>query len=143
MVLMAEAYGADMRLVAFMQYLRVVCVALLASLIARIWIAGPAAEHAAVEWFPPIAWGPFAGTMALVALGALLAPRLRVPAGPLLLPLAAATLLQDTGLLAIELPPWLLAASYALVSAGASACASRAPSSPMRRGRCRASLRRS
>src|ERR1035437_879354 len=37
MTLMADAYGADMRLVAFMQYLRMVIVALVASVIARIW----------------------------------------------------------------------------------------------------------
>ena len=36
MVLMAEAFGADAQLVAFMQYLRVVCVAVAASLIARL-----------------------------------------------------------------------------------------------------------
>lgn len=38
MTLMAESYGADVRLVAFMQYLRVVCVALIASLIAQIFM---------------------------------------------------------------------------------------------------------
>lgn len=119
MVLMADAYGADMRLVAFMQYLRVVCVALVATLVSRIWgvETGAPAESAWAwsAWFPAIAWRPFAATLALVAVGVLGAPRLRVPAGPLLLPLAAGTLLQDVGLLTIELPPWLLAISYALV----------------------------
>jgi membrane AbrB-like protein len=115
MVLMAEAYGADMRLVAFMQYLRAVCVALIASLVARIWIVTPAAAAPAIVWFPEIAWGPFAGTLALVAFGTVVAPRLRIPAGPMLLPLAAGTLLQDSLLLTITLPPWLLAISYALV----------------------------
>ncbi len=37
MALMAEAYGADIRLVALMQYLRVVCVATTASIVAAIW----------------------------------------------------------------------------------------------------------
>ncbi len=37
MALVAEAHGADIRLVAFMQYLRVVLVAIIASVIARNW----------------------------------------------------------------------------------------------------------
>ena len=40
MSLMAEAYGADIRLVALMQYLRVVCVATTASIVAAIWAHG-------------------------------------------------------------------------------------------------------
>ena len=40
MLVMADAYGADIRLVAFMQYLRVVFVAAAASLVARYWAAG-------------------------------------------------------------------------------------------------------
>src|ERR1700744_1710371 len=47
MILMAEAFGADALLVAFIQYLRVVCVAITASLIARFWVHIPAdAAHA-------------------------------------------------------------------------------------------------
>ncbi len=42
----------------------------------------------------------------------------RLPAGPLLLPLAVGTVLQDVGLLRIELPPLLLAAAYAVVGWG-------------------------
>ena len=110
----AEAYGADIRLVAFMQYLRVVCVAVVASLVAVIW-AGPAATPTtALVWFPALSW-PFLVTLALIALGALVAPRLPVPGGPLLLPLVAGAALQVTGTMTIELPPWLLAASYALI----------------------------
>jgi hypothetical protein len=40
---------------------------------------------------------------------------LRIPAGPILLPLAIGVVLQDVGLMSIELPPWLLGISYALV----------------------------
>ena len=43
---MAEAHGADSRLVAFMQYLRVVFVAIAASVISRLWTV-PSAGHAA------------------------------------------------------------------------------------------------
>ena len=38
MVLMADAFGADARLVAFMQYLRVIFVSIAAAVIARLWV---------------------------------------------------------------------------------------------------------
>lgn len=114
MTLMSEAYGADARLVAFMQYLRVVCVVVVASVVARIW-AGPIGHAPEIDWFPPIAWGPFAATATVAAGSIAVAQRFRVPAGAVLLPLTSAVVLQAAGLLTIELPPWLLAASYALV----------------------------
>ena len=54
----------------------------------------------------PCSWSRF---------GALSARLRRIPAAPLLLPLGLGIALQDAGLLTIELPPWLLAASYAIV----------------------------
>ena len=114
MVLMSDAYGADMRLVAFMQYLRVVFVATLASVVAAVWTSGSDGA-AAVVWFPPVDWPAFAETLAVIVAGAVLAQRLRIPAGALLGPLALGVVLQGTGLLKIELPPWLLAMSYALI----------------------------
>jgi membrane AbrB-like protein len=115
MALMAEAYGADIRLVAFMQYTRVLCVAVVASLVSRFWVAGSGAPMPEVVWFPTVAWGSFAETLALAGAGAVLGHRLRIPAGPLLMPLCLGVLLQDTGMVTIELPPWLLATSYALI----------------------------
>ncbi|MBB2188492.1 AbrB family transcriptional regulator [Gluconacetobacter azotocaptans] len=114
MVLMAGAFGADIRLVAFMQYLRVMCVALCASLVARLWTTG-GGHPPAIDWFPPLPLLPFGETLALVAGGVVLARRLPIPAGPLLVPLVLGTLLQDTGAISLTLPPWLLAASYTLV----------------------------
>ncbi|ACK50714.1 membrane protein AbrB duplication [Methylocella silvestris BL2] len=115
MILMAEAYGADMRLVAFMQYLRVVCVAIVASLVSRLWVAGPLDHHPAIVWFPAVPWTSFAETLAVAALGALAGKRLHIPAGPLLLPLAIGVTLQSGGWMTIFLPPWLLAACYCVV----------------------------
>ena len=114
MTLMSEAYGADMRLVAFMQYQRVVFVATLASVISAIWAAGSGGIPEIV-WFPPVHWPAFFETLAVAAVGALLGRILRVPAGALMGPLALGVILQDAGWLTIELPPWLLAACYALV----------------------------
>jgi len=53
--------------------------------------------------------------LALIGFGTLAARLCRIPAAPLLLPLGAGIALQDAGGLTIELPPWLLAASYTVV----------------------------
>jgi membrane AbrB-like protein len=72
-------------------------------------------QHAPIDLFPPVAWLALLKTAAVAALGAWLGPKLRLPAGALLLPMALAAILQDTGWLQIELPPMLLAASYAVI----------------------------
>jgi Transition state regulatory protein AbrB len=60
MMVMADAYGADARLVAFMQYVRAVMVAIVASIIARFWVHAPAVASAApAVWFAPIHALPF------------------------------------------------------------------------------------
>jgi membrane AbrB-like protein len=113
MVLMADALGGDMRLVAVMQYLRVACVGLVASVVARAWSAS--APPPAIDWFPPLALGSFLGTLALGVGGAVIGMKSRMPAGPLLLPLFVGAPLSASHVLAITLPPWLLAICYALV----------------------------
>jgi membrane AbrB-like protein len=116
MILMSEPYGADVRLVAFMQFLRVVMVALVASVVARILsVPLDGAAPAAVLWFPVIHWPAFLETLALAACASMLGARLRVPGGSFLFPLFIGVILQDTGLMTIELPPWLLAIGYATI----------------------------
>ncbi|MDB5523674.1 MAG: rane protein AbrB duplication [Rhizobium sp.] len=115
MVIMSESFGADMRLVAFMQYLRIVCVAIAASTISRIWVSKTGVPLPQTIWFPSIEWLPMAETAALIAGCILLTKWFRIPAGIFLLPLILGVILQNTGIVHIELPPWLLAASYALV----------------------------
>ncbi len=111
MIVMAEANGGDVRLVAFMQYLRVVVVAFIASLIARFFVHGAPAA-APVVWFPALHWLPFIETLALVAGGVAIGFLSKLPAGMLLVPLFAGTALHVSGLVDIELPRWLLAAAY-------------------------------
>jgi membrane AbrB-like protein len=115
MTIMAEHYGADMRLVAFMQYLRVVLVAAIAALIARLFGVAPVDTVQEIVWFPPVAWLPLAETLALAIIGPIIARRLRIPAGAFLVPLVLGIVLTHFGLMTIELPTWLLAASYAFV----------------------------
>ena len=113
MTIMAGEFGSDMRLVAFMQYFRVVCVSALAPVVARLWTHAAPGAALGVEWFPPLEGPALLGTVAVAFVGAWLGPILRIPAGAMLLPLAVAVLLQDSGHLSIDLPPWLLALSYA------------------------------
>ncbi len=118
MALMSASFGGDMRLVAFMQYLRVVLVAVVASVMARLWqLPGTEAQVAAAstDWFALGAPRDLLLTVLVIVAGVVLASRLRLPAGPLLLPLVAGVVLEDTGLLHITLPPLLLAACYALL----------------------------
>ncbi len=57
MVIMAEAYGGDMRLVAIMQYLRVIVVATAASLAALLHLDLSSAGGVAAVWLPAGALG--------------------------------------------------------------------------------------
>ena len=115
MMLMAESYGADIRLVALMQYLRVVVVAVLATIMARLCSTSAPGAVLQANWFPQIAWLPFSATVTIITLCAIVGSLLRIPAGPLLIPMVVGAVLQDAGIVTIELPPWLLALAYLMV----------------------------
>lgn len=114
MMLMAESFGADMRLVAFMQYLRVVCVAVAGSLVARFWVHATGVPPPTI-WFPTVHWLAGVETGMLVLIGVIAGRRFRIPAGTLLLPMALGTALHIAGLVQFELPPWLLGLCYLLL----------------------------
>ncbi|MBO3759627.1 AbrB family transcriptional regulator [Ciceribacter sp. L1K22] len=115
MMLMAEAHGADARLVAFMQYLRVVCVASAASLIAAFVFSTPGGAARSVAWFPPLDAVELAKTLAVAFVAAFIGARFKIPAGTMLLPLIATSALHLAGLIIIELPEWLLALAYGII----------------------------
>ena len=115
MIVMAEAHGADARLVAFMQYLRVALVAGGASVVARLWNLNPAHATVSIDWFPPVSWLALLETLALAVFGPLLAHKLNIRSGAFLLPLLVGLLLSHLGLLVIELPPWVLLLGYATI----------------------------
>lgn len=114
MVIMAEAYGGDTRLVAVMQYLRVLIVATMASLAARLYLDATLTGGTAAAWFPSIHWANFACTLAVIAAGLVLSRIFRLTTGAMILPMLFAIGLQGAGLLTVELPPALLAVSYAV-----------------------------
>jgi hypothetical protein len=115
MMVLAGAFGADPRLVAFMQYARVVCVAGLASVVGRLWVGPAALAGPHITWFPAVPLGDFAVTLAIAAAGVAASAGLRLAGGALLVPMIAGALAESTGLAHITLPPALLAASYALL----------------------------
>ncbi len=115
MMLMAEAHGADARLVAFMQYLRVVFVAIAAAAISGFWLGPSTVAVHEIGWLRPIDWIAFAETLAVAGVGAFLGRRLKIPAGGFLVPLALGTVLQVAGVMRIEQPDVLLVLSYTLL----------------------------
>ncbi|WP_205964656.1 AbrB family transcriptional regulator [Ramlibacter agri] len=119
MMIMAEAHGADVRLVAFMQYLRVVCVSVSASLVAHFWIqnTGTPVPHpaAASLLLPPGSWPGLGATLVIALAGSYVGVKLRLPAGGLLLPMICGVLMQDFAHVPVELPPLVLAVAYAFV----------------------------
>lgn len=113
-ILMAGAYGDDVRLVAFMQYLRVVMVVAAASMVAHIWIhVTPTADT--TTWLPPIDWIAFTETTAIATIGGVAGHLLRFPTGVMLIPMALGAALQSLGIVKIELPDWSLAVCYAFI----------------------------
>jgi len=113
MTVMAGEFGADMPLVGFMLYLRVLCVAGIASVVASI--AGRGHPLAAMVWLPPVDWAAFAGTAAIAATGFATVKLFKLRAGGLIVPLVLTGVVMNAGWMTIELPPWFLAVGYALL----------------------------
>ncbi|GJE12526.1 MULTISPECIES: AbrB family transcriptional regulator [Methylobacterium] len=115
MVAMAEDFGADPRLVAFMQYVRVAAVVFSASLAARFLMDTPV-PGAAVAGSGEVT-GPLSllATLAVAVVGAGAALALRVPAGAQVGPMVLGSLLHATGLVRMALPVPLLELAYACI----------------------------
>ena len=112
MTLMSESYGADMRLVAFMQYTRVACCAVVAAVVARLF--GTPAVHAAMAAQDWSTQGAVAA-LGVALLGSFVGVRLRVPGGALLLRMAIGIVVAATGIVSLALPTPVLVLGYAVV----------------------------
>ena len=117
MVAMADAYGADARLVALMQYLRVLIVVLTASMVASLLVvvvptAGVAAAPSLFEFGP---WPQVIITLALAAVGAFLGALLHIPAGAILVPIVLGGALRASEVLVFHQPFWMQAGASALI----------------------------
>lgn len=114
MVIMAEAEGADIRLTALMQYLRVVMVAVIAAAMAKINGATTAAS--VLDLFStPQPFHLLLTVLLIAVVSIVVAPRLKVPAGALLITMLVSTLLQDFAGFDIELPTWVLFIAYIII----------------------------
>lgn len=111
MISMAEEQGADARVVATMQYVRVVCVVLSGAAAGHLLGLNTATVH--VVTATDIQWHAFAGCLAVIALGVMLGDRL--PAGALLIPLVLGAALQLGGCLTIALPDGFTALAMAAI----------------------------
>jgi hypothetical protein len=115
MMVMAEDYGGDPRLVAFMQYLRVAVVVVTASLVVRFWAGIHSLPPPSLPWFPAISPLPFLLTLGVVVVGIAAGRLTKIPAGTILGPLFLAGALHATGHLAVPFPRWFLAIAYGLL----------------------------
>ncbi|GHC65426.1 ammonia monooxygenase [Limoniibacter endophyticus] len=115
MVLMAGEFGADMRLVAFMQYLRVIIVTVAAAFVASLWVTPGASAAPVHHFFAPIHVGTVALTLVVALIAAYVARLLRLPAASFLGPFFFGGLLHLTGWISYEVPELLLGLSYALI----------------------------
>jgi membrane AbrB-like protein len=115
-VAMADELGADSRLVAFMQYVRVLVVVLVAPLVAYILLAHGESGVRQTEPMGMGLVGDLAFTGGSVLAGALVARILRVTAGTLLCPLAVAAILSVSGVAGdASVPALVQSLAFALI----------------------------
>ncbi|MDK9698431.1 MAG: AbrB family transcriptional regulator [Siculibacillus sp.] len=111
MVIQAEGNGGDIRLVAFMQYLRVLFVASAASVGSWLWLGGNTGPTRPMfEAVDPVM---VAATLALIGVTGFFGRRLKLAAGAMMLPLFATAILHGAGLVDFVLPRWVLIPAYA------------------------------
>lgn len=116
MVILSESYGADTRLVAFMQYTRVVVIAILASLVGMYFGVSHTESLSFNDYFFPAfnAWN-FLTTLLLACGCAVLARVTNFSPGPLLIAMFFSALLGNIGLVKVDLPQWILFISYLII----------------------------
>ena len=111
MVMMAEVHGADPRLVAFMQYLRVAAVVATASVVARLLVDSDHVAAVAASEGPGLQ--ETAVTLAVAVVGVVAAMALRLPSAALVGPMLLGAGLHAAGYVTMALPPVVLDAAYA------------------------------
>jgi len=119
MVAMAEEYGADARLIALMQYLRVLVVVLTAAMVTH-FLSGTGSLAPVSPVLPslslsPDVWPPLLVTLAVAIGGAFLGKWLRIPAGAMLVPMLLGAVLHASGLTDLYLPFWVQAGASLLL----------------------------
>src|SRR5215207_8428054 len=123
MLAMSDPLGADARLVALMQYTRVVVVVVAATLVGRFGLAhgtgsmpasgqGLQSAPASTELLVQTDVATYALTALVAGLGAWAGTRIRLPAGALLGPLILGILLEGLGVMHLAWPPGVPQVAY-------------------------------
>jgi membrane AbrB-like protein len=115
MIALAQETGADARIVALMQYFRVLLVASSAIALAHLAAPPPSGHPHYAGWLPPLDLPGLLGAAVLCLAGGVLAKVLRFPAGVFLIPGLTGAALLATGRFHLQVPPVLAAAAYAVV----------------------------
>jgi membrane AbrB-like protein len=115
MVLISGSFGADMRIVALAQYLRVLLVSLVAVAVSGLFLDGQSAPFAPTGFFPSFEPLALAATVSAVLAGVFVANRLSVPGGLLLIPMFATVAVAAVTGRPVTLLPWIMFPCYALV----------------------------
>jgi membrane AbrB-like protein len=114
MTIMSGDYGADIRLVAFTQYLRVLVVSMAAVGVAHMAVSGTG-DAQGTEFFPTILWPDFLVAIMALFLGLGLTKLADLPGGLILLPLAMGIMAENFLGLDVTPPPWLMVPAYAVI----------------------------
>jgi membrane AbrB-like protein len=115
MVAMSADFGADPRIVAFMQYIRVIFVVMTASLVARFIFhdtatGNPLLARATSSTLASVT--SYAETIAIAVGGVLIGRKLRIPSPNVIGPMAIGATLSAFGLVQVSVPVWVLEAAY-------------------------------
>lgn len=117
MIVLSEENGADPRLVAIMQFLRVTMVVLIATFVSRFFFETKASGFGIALTFELFS-GDFVHvlfTCATIIAGAIVARFLPLPSGGVFVPLLLGFAVQSLGAFQISLPPALLYAAFAVI----------------------------
>lgn len=122
MVMLSEAHGSDKRLVAVMQYLRLLCCALSVIVVGTVLGTPHVGAQAVVlpgaqgtEWFGAIDPGPTVATLVLVIAGVATALILRKGVLALFVPIVGGIAIQVAGAPPPSVPPVVSATAFALI----------------------------
>lgn len=115
MIALAQETGADARIVALMQYFRVLLVASSAIALAHLAAPLPSGHPHNAGWLPPLDPLGLLGALVLCVAGGILAKVLKFPAGVFLIPGLTGAALLATGWFHLQVPPVLAALAYAVV----------------------------